>query len=84
MLGICLGGFLWRTGVRFVFTAREYGASEGLRAIGRIPIANIITIIAGRKALVAYCRSLRTGRIVWDKTAHDCHPAHAPMHRAPA
>lgn len=84
MLGVCLGGFLWRTGVRFVFTAREYGASEGLRAIGRIPIANIITIIAGRKALVAYYRSLRTGRIVWDKTAHDCHPAHAPMHRAPA
>lgn len=84
MLGICLVGFLWRTGMRFLFTAREYGLSEGLRAIGRIPVANIITIIAGRKALAAYYRSLRTGRIVWDKTAHDCHPARAALHRAAA
>lgn len=84
MLGICLVGFLWRTGMRFFFTAREYGVVEGLRAIGRIPVANLITIIAGRKALVAYCRSLRTGRIVWDKTSHDSHPASAPLFRAPA
>lgn len=84
MLGTCLGGFLWRTAVRFLFTTREYGAGEGFRGILRIPIANIIMIIAGRKALVAYYRSLRTGRIVWDKTSHDCHPARASMHRAPA
>ncbi len=84
MLGICLVGFLWRTGMRFFFTAREYGVVEGLRAIGRIPVANLITIIAGRRALVAYCRSLRTGRIVWDKTSHDSHPASAPLYRAPA
>lgn len=84
MLGICLVGFLWRTGMRFLFTAREYGLGEGMRAIGRIPVANIITIIAGRKALAAYCRSLRTGRVVWDKTVHDCHPARATLHRVPA
>lgn len=84
MLGLCLAGFLWRTGLRFIFTAREYGFAEGLRAIVRIPVANIITIVAGRKALVAYYRSLRTGRVVWDKTSHDRHPANVSFYRVPA
>lgn len=84
MLDLCMAGFVWRTGLRFCFTAREYGVLEGLRALGRIPIANIITIIAGRRALVAYCRSLRTGRVVWDKTAHDRHPANVMLRRARA
>lgn len=75
MLALCLWGFVWRTGLRFIFTAREYGVIEGLRAVARVPIANIITIIAGRRALVAYCQALRTGRVVWDKTTHDRHPA---------
>lgn len=79
MLALCLWGFVWRTGLRFLFTAREYGVVEGLRAIGRVPIANIITIVAGRRALVAYCRALRTGRVVWDKTTHDSHPASAML-----
>lgn len=84
MLGACFAGFLWRSALRFGFTAREYGVVEGLRSILRIPVANVITIIAGRRALIAYVRSLRTGRVVWDKTAHDRHPASALLRRARA
>jgi bacteriophage N4 adsorption protein B len=67
-------GLLWRMGMRFAFSAREYGMVEGLRAIARIPVANIITIMAGRRALVAYGRSLRGIDVVWDKTPHLDHP----------
>lgn len=82
MLGACLVGFLWRSATRFCFTAREYGVMEGLRATLRVPVANVITIIAGRRALFAYFASLRSGRVEWDKTAHDSHPASMPLRRA--
>lgn len=77
MLLACFAGFLWRAGMRAVFTAREYGWREGLRAVLRIPIANIIAIMAGRRALAAYFHSLQDGKVTWDKTAHEAHPATA-------
>lgn len=75
MLLISFGGFVWRAGLRALFTAREYGPVEAVYAVLRIPLANVISIMAGRRAAVAYFRSLRTGKVVWDKTAHDHHPA---------
>jgi adsorption protein B len=66
--------FAWRAAMRFVFTTREYGAPEGLRAVLRIPVANIIAIIAGRRALFGYVRSLGGAQPQWDKTRHDAHP----------
>jgi len=66
--------FLRRAASRFAFTAREYGAIEGLRAVLRIPISNIITVMAGRRALVAYARPLAGGKPKWDKTFHHAHP----------
>lgn len=68
-------GFLWRAVSRAVFTGREYGWREGLRSVLRIPVANVIAIMAGRRALGAYFRSLQDGRVTWDKTAHELHPA---------
>jgi bacteriophage N4 adsorption protein B len=65
----------WRIGFRVAFTAREYGVIEGLRAIVRIPVANIIAIMAGRRALIAYIRTLRGAEVSWDKTAHGIHPS---------
>ncbi len=67
--------FAWRMGFRFAFTAREYGVVEGLRSVLRIPIANFIAILAGRRALLAYVRSLGGGEVSWDKTVHGIHPA---------
>ncbi len=75
--------FTWRIAMRFAFTAREYGMAEGLRAVLRVPLANIIAIIAGRRAVVAYVRTLAGGAALWDKTEHDAHPA-APAPPAPS
>ncbi len=34
----------------------------------------MIAIMAGRRAMFAYVRTLAGGAIQWDKTAHDVHP----------
>jgi adsorption protein B len=70
-----LASFVWRAAMRFAFTAREYGWSEGLWALARLPFANVITIMAGRRACAAYTMSLLGRRVRWDKTEHDAHPA---------
>jgi adsorption protein B len=71
--------FIWRAAVRFAFTAREYGWAEGLWAVARIPISNAIAIIAGRRALFAYIRTLCGEKPRWEKTFHDAHPAAMAM-----
>lgn len=78
MLQICFACFLWRCMHRFGFTTREYGVFEGLSSIARIPVANYIAIMAGRRALWGYVRSLRGMAVRWDKTSHEGHPA-APL-----
>ena len=74
LLWLNVVSFIWRAALRFAFTAREYGAAEGLRAVARIPVANVIAIMAGRRAMFAYVRSLAGGAVLWDKTAHNVHP----------
>ena len=78
MMTVCFVSFLWRAAWRFAITAREYGWVEGLRSILRIPLANIIAIMAGRRAFFAYLGVLRGEVICWDKTRHDDHPASVP------
>jgi len=75
LLAANMFSFIWRALMRFAFTAREFGIGEGARAVLRLPVANIIAIMAGRRALFAYCRSLLGHGIVWDKTPHHAHPA---------
>ena len=82
LLKITLAGFIWRAAMRFVFTAREYGLTEGACAVLRIPLANVIAIMAGRRALVAYVRTLRGAAVTWDKTAHLIHPTMPAGHPA--
>jgi bacteriophage N4 adsorption protein B len=74
LLAFNLANVLWRALFRFAFTAREYGAGEGLRAVLRIPIANIIAIMAGRRAFTAYLRSFSDREVTWEKTDHVHHP----------
>lgn len=66
--------FGWRAAMRFAFAAREYGVGEGLRAVMRLPLANVVAIIAGRRAVFAYARTLGGRAAAWDKTDHDLHP----------
>ena len=75
MILIAFGSLLWRAMFRFAFTTREYGPLEGVLAVLRIPVANVISIMAGRRALVAYIRTLGGAEVSWDKTSHDSHPA---------
>lgn len=75
MLELSFVALVWRVLWRFGFTASEYGLVEGLRSIARTPVANVIAIMAGRRALVAYVRSLVGAAPGWDKTVHSLHPA---------
>tara|TARA_R110000782_G_scaffold182437_5_gene272654 strand:- start:2231 stop:3658 length:1428 start_codon:yes stop_codon:yes gene_type:complete len=61
---------LWRLVFRFVWSARAYGWRQGLLAIPRIFIANIVAMLAARRAIGIYIRQLRGGTVVWDKTQH--------------
>lgn len=84
MLWASFVALVWRTAMRMAFTAWEYGPIDGLRAALRIPIANAIAILASRRAVTAYMRSLRGRPLVWDKTAHTRHPAQADLREAAA
>lgn len=85
LIAINLLCFAWRAALRVGFTAREYGWNEGIRAVLRIPVANIIAIMAGRRALFAYIRSLSGEMPAWDKTKHSAHPElPIEQHGAPA
>jgi adsorption protein B len=75
VLWINLASFAWRAAMRFAFTAREYGVAEGMRALLRLPHANIIAIMSGRRALFAYVATLFGAKLRWDKTHHEAHPA---------
>lgn len=78
MIALCFGSLLWRSAARCAFTAAEYGPAEGARALLRVPVANAIAILAGRRALASYLRSLGGGAVTWEKTRHDSHPAMVP------
>lgn len=61
---------LWRLGMRGHFTARWYGPRQALLAVPRALVANIVAMLAARRAVVLYWRMLRSGEVVWDKTEH--------------
>jgi adsorption protein B len=77
MIAISFAAFVWRMIWRFHFTAREHGLAEGALAVPRIFVANIIAILAGRRALAAYFRTLMGAAPAWEKTRHSQHPATA-------
>jgi adsorption protein B len=61
---------VWRIIVRMLFVWRAYGPLEALRSIPRGIIANIIAMMAARRAVMLYLRYLRGHGLVWDKTSH--------------
>lgn len=77
LLWLNLVALVWRLAARALFTAREFGAVQGLLAIPRVVVSNTVAIVAARRALFAYARSLRGRRVAWDKTEHTSHPAFA-------
>lgn len=79
ILGANLAFFVWRAVFRFAFTARNYGVAEGVFAVFRIPLTNVIAIVAGRRALFAYARTLLGQAATWDKTPHNRHPTNPSL-----
>lgn len=61
---------LWRTGMRALFVTHTYGWRQGMMAIPRTILANYIAILAARRAIFLYIRSLLGKPLVWDKTQH--------------
>ncbi|MBV8686760.1 MAG: glycosyl transferase family protein [Alphaproteobacteria bacterium] len=70
LLRLNLGLLLWRLGMRALFTGRAYGWREGLRAVPRAAVANVVAILAAGAALARYRTARRTGRNEWGKTEH--------------
>ncbi len=57
----------WRLLMRAAFTTAAYGPAQGLRAIPRTVVANLIAILAARRALMLHSAG---GAPSWDKTHH--------------
>lgn len=60
----------WRIAMRMRFTAHAFGPVEALLSIPRLLVANLIALLAARRAIMIYLPTLRGKRPVWDKTAH--------------
>lgn len=69
---LTLNGLLliWRLAMRCAFVTRFYGWREGFRSIPRNFVANVITVMAARRAVMQYLRIRRGSALIWEKTAH--------------
>jgi adsorption protein B len=67
VLGACTALLVWRLFVRAMVVAHHYGWREGLYAVPRAVIANLIAIVAALRALLAYVPGTTPA---WDKTEH--------------
>jgi bacteriophage N4 adsorption protein B len=65
---------LWRIIVRAYFVQRIEGWRQALLSIPRTLIANIISIIAARRAVTGYVGHLLGKALNWDKTNHSHFP----------
>ena len=71
---------VWRMFVRFVFVRLMHGSDQAFLSIPRIFVANIIGIVAARRACSAYLRLIFGGVLCWDKTAHAHFPDKVTQH----
>ncbi len=74
LLGINAFFLIWRTMVRAAFVGALYGGIEAALSIPRSLIANIISIMAARRACIAYLRHCFGVPLIWDKTTHHSVP----------
>ncbi len=72
LVAINAGLMLWRAAMRFLMVRRTYGWREGLRAVPRMIVGNLIAMMAARRAVAGYLHGRRPGGagVRWDKTSH--------------
>lgn len=68
---------IWRLFVRACFVGRVHGWAQGMLSVPRTIIANIIAVMAARRAVATYLRHVFGAALRWDKTAHSHFPAPA-------
>lgn len=71
---------LWRSAVRFICVLAVQGWRQAWLSIPRNVVANIINIVAARRAATDYVRLLAGGKLQWDKTDHSHFPDKASQH----
>jgi len=82
ILWINLAFLIWRLVIRAIFVTRLYGWRQGLMTFPRSFVANIIAIMAARRALASYIKHLFGLPLRWDKTEHPYFPeAASKQHR---
>ena len=64
------GALIWRLLMRSACTWHVYGWREGLSALPRVVIANLINAMAAWRAVRQYLELRSGGAMTWDKTAH--------------
>ncbi|MEP2101781.1 MAG: glycosyl transferase family protein [Parasphingorhabdus sp.] len=70
MLGLNALFVIWRLAFKGYFVFRLYGLREALLSVPRTLVANIINIMAARRALFQYLKSLAGVPPKWEKTNH--------------
>lgn len=70
LLWVNLSFLLWRLSFRAAFVTRLYGWRQGVMTIPRSFVANIIAIMAARRACMAYAAHIFGAALGWDKTEH--------------
>lgn len=61
---------LWRMAVRAGFVSAAYGWRQGVMAVPRMVIGNVIDMMAARRAILLHLRGRAGQADRWDKTAH--------------
>ena len=70
MLWAATALLLWRLLIRALIVGNLYGWREGLRAVPRVVVGNVIAMLAARRAIGVYLKMRREGVVRWDKTDH--------------
>lgn len=60
----------WRLLIRMLFVWGAYGWRQAVLSIPRTLIANLVAMLAARRAVWLYIRTIRGGPLVWEKTQH--------------
>lgn len=60
----------WRVAMRVAFTGAAHGRVQAMLAVPRVLVANLIALLAARRAIAIYWPTLRGDPVRWDKTAH--------------
>lgn len=77
ILAVNFGLLAWRLSLRFAFVTHAYGWRQGLLALPRVLVSNVVAIYAAWQAVLRYRSIRRGGDAYWDKTAH-AFPAEMP------